>query len=177
MDSAQPMAAADAARLPSPSPARPDFAPGPPWLAPGDFMFELHPRLAQDCVPLGRFLLSRLLLMNERRYPWFILVPEVAGVSEIHELSGPDQAQLMAESSALSRVLAAAFRADKMNIAAIGNLVPQLHLHHVVRYRDDAAWPLPVWGRFQPSPYDESGLAVVRDRLLGMNPSGFIADP
>ena len=131
-------------------------------------MFELHPRLAQDCLPLGRFPLCRLLLMNERRYPWFILVPELADIGEIYQLPLADQNRLIQESSALAQSLAATFSPDKLNIAAIGNLVPQLHVHHVVRYRHDAAWPAPVWGRFEPEPYDGAGLAAVRDQVLRM---------
>jgi diadenosine tetraphosphate (Ap4A) HIT family hydrolase len=127
--------------------------------------FELHPRLRQDCLTLGRFPLCRLLLMNEARYPWCILVPERAGIREIFELSTEDRIRLVEESSRLARVLATVFAADKMNIAAIGNLVPQLHLHHVVRYRDDPAWPAPVWGRFDPMPYERERLAEVLAKL------------
>jgi diadenosine tetraphosphate (Ap4A) HIT family hydrolase len=130
-------------------------------------MFELHPRLAQDGLPLGRFPLCRLLLMNESRYPWFILVPERPTVSEIYQLPEADRIQLLRESCALSEVLAELFRADKLNVAAIGNRVPQLHVHHVVRYRNDPAWPAPVWGRFEPLPYTEAALADIRAKLGG----------
>jgi diadenosine tetraphosphate (Ap4A) HIT family hydrolase len=109
------------------------------------------------------------LLMNENRYPWFILVPEREELSEIYQLTDEDQVQLMRESSHLSRTLSELFRADKMNIAAIGNLVPQLHLHHVVRYRDDPAWPGPIWGRFDPLPYDTLAIMEIR-RKLGAAP-------
>lgn len=128
-------------------------------------MFELHPRLSQDCVQLGRFPLCRLLLMNESRYPWFILVPERKNVSEIYQLTDDDQVQLTRESSHFSRTVAELFRADKMNIAAIGNLVPQLHVHHVARHRDDSAWPGPVWGRYDPQPYHERELTGIRQKL------------
>ncbi len=127
--------------------------------------FELHPRLRQDCLEMGRFALCRLLLMNERRYPWFILVPQRAAVSEIYQLSDSDQARLVSESSRLARALAEEFAADKLNIAAIGNLVPQLHVHHIVRYRDDAAWPAPVWGKFDPEPYATDELDQLKVRL------------
>jgi diadenosine tetraphosphate (Ap4A) HIT family hydrolase len=130
-------------------------------------MFELHPRLAQDGLPLGRFPLCRLLLMNESRYPWFILVPERPTVSEIYQLPEADRIQLLRESCALSEVLAELFRADKLNVAAIGNRVPQLHVHHVVRYRNDPAWPAPVWGRFEPLSYTEAALADIRAKLGG----------
>ena len=107
--------------------------------------------------------------MNESRYPWLILVPEREGINEIYQLNEADQILLLQESSLLARGLAEAFAADKLNIAAIGNLVPQLHVHHVVRYRDDPAWPAPVWGRFPPLPYDEVKLtkvvALIKSRL------------
>lgn len=127
--------------------------------------FELHPRLALDCMELGRFQLCRLLLMNERRYPWFVLVPQRVGVTEIFQLSEADQQQLMFESSFLARTLTAEFGADKLNVAAIGNLVPQLHVHHVVRYREDPAWPGVVWGRFAPEPYALDALSQLKLRL------------
>lgn len=101
--------------------------------------------------------------MNESRYPWFILVPERENIVEIHQLTDEDQVQLIRESSHFAGVLAELFRADKMNIAAIGNLVPQLHLHHVVRYRNDPAWPGPIWGRFDPKPYDERAVIDVKE--------------
>jgi len=128
-------------------------------------MFELHPLLQRDCLEIGRFGLCLLLLMNESRYPWFILVPERSGVSEIYQLPEAEQVQLIRESSSLARSLAQDFHADKINIAAIGNLVPQLHIHHVVRYRNDAAWPATVWGRFDPEPYDQAGLDSVKAKL------------
>lgn len=113
----------------------------------------LHPRLAQDCLRLGAFPLSELLLMNDARFPWFILVPRRDQIREIFELDDPDQAQLLRESSLLSRAMAGALSPDKLNVAAIGNVVPQLHLHHVARFHDDAAWPAPVWGRGEAEPY------------------------
>ena len=132
-------------------------------------MFELHPQLQLDCLEIGRFRLCRLLLMNESRYPWLILVPEREGLTEIYQLNEADQILLLQESSLLARGMAEAFAADKLNIAAIGNLVPQLHVHHVVRHRDDPAWPAPVWGRFPPLPYDEVKLtevvALIKSRL------------
>lgn len=127
--------------------------------------FELHPRLAADGISLGRFPLCRVLLMNESRYPWLVLVPERPDISEIHELSEADQWQLIRESSNLGAHLKRVLAADKQNVAAIGNLVPQLHVHHVARYRDDPAWPAPVWGRFTPLPYTREALEPLLDRL------------
>lgn len=109
-------------------------------------MFTLHSQLAADTFEIGNFPLSVLLLMNDANYPWFILVPRRADIREIYQLDGKDQQQLLWESSALAEGLSAQFQADKLNIAALGNMVPQLHLHHIVRYRTDPAWPAPVWG-------------------------------
>lgn len=121
--------------------------------------FQLHPRLQQDCIILGSFELSLLLLMNDNHYPWFILVPQRADVSEIYQLNDADRQLLQTESCLLAETLATVYQADKMNIAAIGNLVPQLHLHHVVRYQTDAAWPAPIWGKFSPEPYSDEQIA------------------
>lgn len=110
-------------------------------------MFKLDEQLAYDCVVLGDFELCTLLLMNDVQYPWFILVPRREDITEIFQLSAADRAQLIAESCLLAEVLKDAFAAEKMNIAALGNVVSQLHVHHVVRYRTDVAWPAPVWGK------------------------------
>lgn len=140
-------------------------------------MFELHPRLQQDCIVLGGFPLCRLLLMNDCRYPWFILTPERAGLTEIYQLPVEDQQQLLWESSYLAQTLAGAFAADKMNIASIGNIVPQLHLHHVVRYKNDIAWPAPVWGFAPGITYDEAGLATLKARVMPVLGAPFISAP
>lgn len=116
-------------------------------------MFTLDPQLARDTLPIGDLPLCRLLLMNDATYPWFILVPRRADIREIYQLAAVDQQQLLAESSQLARLLAEQFFADKLNIAALGNLVPQLHVHHLVRYRTDPAWPKPVWGLLPAKPY------------------------
>ena len=121
--------------------------------------FRLHERLQQDCISIGRFDLCHILMMNDSRYPWFILVPEKAGISEIYQLSKAERHLLTEESSYLAENLATLYNADKMNIAAIGNLVPQLHIHHVVRYQADKAWPAPVWGKFAAVPYTQQELA------------------
>lgn len=128
-------------------------------------MAELHPQLQKDCLLIGRFALCRLLLMRDANYPWFILVPDREGIAEIFELSEEDQGQLLRESSQLAAILAERFHADKLNIAALGNLVPQLHIHHVVRYREDAAWPAPVWGRVPVRPYTPEALSAVLETL------------
>jgi diadenosine tetraphosphate (Ap4A) HIT family hydrolase len=128
-------------------------------------IFGLHPQLDNDCIPLGRLSLCRLLLMNESRYPWLILVPERPGITEVFELNEVDQLELIRESCLMASHLKRVFAADKMNVASIGNLVPQLHLHHVARYRTDAAWPAPVWGRFAPVPYAPEGLKACLEKM------------
>ena len=132
-------------------------------------MFALHPQLQADCIPLGRFPLCQLLLLNDANYPWFILVPEREDIREIYQLSLEDQMQLMRESSHLSQQLADRFKADKMNIAALGNVVPQLHLHHIVRYRHDPAWPAPVWGKVPPQPYGAAAVVALKQTLVDLS--------
>ena len=101
------------------------------------------------------------MLVLDANYPWFILVPDRENITEIHQLDEADQQQLMRESVLLSRALEKAFSPDKLNIAALGNLVPQCHIHHIVRYRTDVAWPAPVWGRVPVKPYTEEELTTV----------------
>ena len=115
--------------------------------------FELHPQLAADTLLVGNLPLCRVLLMNESRYPWLILVPQRADTTEIHQLAAADRTQLWEESDLVSRQLMQLFKADKLNIAALGNVVPQLHLHHIARFKIDAAWPAPIWGKFKPEAY------------------------
>ncbi len=125
--------------------------------------FTLHPQLAQDTIALGRFKLCHLRLMNECHYPWFILIPEGDNLLEIHQLNSNDRRQFIDESCYLAKHLQQHFIADKINIAAIGNQVPQLHIHHVVRFQTDRAWPHPVWSRFEPEPYSDSALIPILD--------------
>ena len=135
--------------------------------------FSLHERLAADCFVLGDFPLCRLLLMNDANYPWFILVPRRAGAREIYLLDEADQRRLWAESAQLSRAIMAAYAGEKLNVAALGNQVPQLHLHHVVRYAGDAAWPDPVWGKVPAAPYGERPRAERVAQLRAQGLPGF----
>jgi diadenosine tetraphosphate (Ap4A) HIT family hydrolase len=121
--------------------------------------FPLDPRLAGDTHPIGELALSRLLLMDDARYPWLILVPRIAGARELFDLDGRDRATLLAELDAVGRAIETLLRPDKFNIAALGNVVPQLHVHVVARYSADAAWPLPVWGIGERMPYEGAALA------------------
>lgn len=128
--------------------------------------FTLHPTLKKDCIELGRLQLCRVLLMNDSQFPWLILVPERDNITEIHQLAADDQQQLIRESSYIAEQLAILFHADKMNIAALGNMVPQLHLHHVIRYKSDKAWPAPIWGKFDALAYTEKELETMLGKLL-----------
>ena len=118
--------------------------------------FQLHTQLQQDCIFIGRFELCQLLMMNDSQYPWFILVPEIANLTELYQLTPAQRSLLMEESCFLAENLASLFQADKMNVANIGNMVAQLHIHHIVRYRSDHAWPAPVWGKFAAVPYNQA---------------------
>lgn len=128
-------------------------------------MFELHSRLATDSYYLGDFTLSALLLSRDANYPWFILVPRREDISEIYQLDDGDRRQLLGESCLLSRHLQQQFVADKLNVAALGNVVPQLHLHHIVRYHSDTAWPAPIWGVAPAKVYEPEQLQVVQAKV------------
>lgn len=129
-------------------------------------MFELHPQLAADCVVLGDFPLSRVLLNRDSNYPWFILVPRRVGLTEIYQLPAAERGQLLEESCRLGELLMAVFGGDKLNVAALGNMVPQLHVHHIVRRIGDAAWPGPVWGAVPMRAYGEDALNEMLGKLL-----------
>ena len=128
--------------------------------------FKLDPRLDQDTHLITKLGLSRILLMNDRRFPWVILVPERAGVQEIHDLSIEDRAILMEEITLISKILNVMFKPDKMNVGALGNIVPQLHIHVIARTSKDAAWPGPVWGCGKAEPYDAQALSDFKNRLM-----------
>lgn len=127
--------------------------------------FHLHPRLKKDCITIGRLGLCQLLMMDDSQYPWFILVPEKGDIREIYQLGKLERQILTEESSYLAENLAVLYKADKMNIAAIGNLVPQLHIHHIVRYETDKAWPAPIWGKFEAIPYTQQQIAETIARV------------
>lgn len=125
-------------------------------------MSDLHPQLAKDCITLGRWPLCHLLLMNDCQFPWFILVPARTEIREIFELQAGDRRQLLDESCLLSEFLMEAYAGDKLNVAALGNQVPQLHLHHIVRYATDTAWPAPVWGKQPAEMYSSEAIVEIR---------------
>lgn len=124
----------------------------------------IHEQLMTDCLLLGQMELCHVLLMNDSQYPWFILVPDREGITEIYQLDKHDQQQLMTESSYLGECVMREFKGDKLNVAALGNVVPQLHVHHVVRYVQDRVWPAPVWGKHPAVPYDNETLQTTIDR-------------
>ena len=131
--------------------------------------FELDSRLDADCLYLSDWPLCRVLRMNDRAYPWLVLVPRRAGVREIIDLETADQQALLGEIARASWVLRKALKPEKLNVAALGNVVPQLHVHVIARFVDDPAWPRPIWGaqplaRFSP---DEAEVEVIqwRERL------------
>lgn len=136
-------------------------------------MFVLDSRLQQDSLVLGDFPLSRLLLSKDANYPWFILVPRRADVSELFQLDLADQQQLWKETTLLAEALKGEFLADKMNVATLGNVVSQLHMHVVVRHRGDAAWPAPVWGKVPALDYAPEQVDAIRQRLRGLALEGF----
>ena len=130
--------------------------------------FELDPRLAADTVVVGETPLCRVLLMNDARYPWLILVPRRGDVTEPFGLSEADQAQLWQESMRLGEAMKAHFAADKLNIAALGNQVAQLHVHHIARFHSDDAWPGPVWGIGSAVQYGDAALDALIGELRSM---------
>jgi len=127
--------------------------------------WHLHPQLAEDTHPLAQLALSELRLMDDANHPWLILVPRVAGAVELLDLDHDQQAQLMREIDGIGRLLQRAFKPDKLNVAALGNVVPQLHVHVIARYRDDIAWPRPVWGTATAQPYSPEALVERVERL------------
>ncbi|MDK1287136.1 HIT domain-containing protein [Pseudoalteromonas umbrosa] len=127
--------------------------------------FELAPELQRDCIELAQWPLSTVLLMNDSQYPWFILVPKVDGAREIIDLNEQQQQQFWQESKQLSELLMAVFTPEKLNVAALGNMVPQLHIHHIARFTHDVAWPKPVWGLHPAIPYTDEQLIGLKKAL------------
>jgi diadenosine tetraphosphate (Ap4A) HIT family hydrolase len=127
--------------------------------------FTLHPRLEKDTASVGDLPLSRVLVMNDANFPWLVLVPRRTNVGEIIDLADHEQATLMIEIGCVATALKALTGCDKLNIAAIGNIVPQLHVHVVARRRGDVAWPKPVWGNSPPLDYDPRALAGFIERI------------
>jgi diadenosine tetraphosphate (Ap4A) HIT family hydrolase len=130
--------------------------------------FSLHPQLASDSIFMRDLALSQLRLNNQKNVPWLVLVPRRADIREIYELSPVDRAQLTEEIAQASKALVELYAPDKINVGALGNIVPQLHIHVIARFKSDAAWPNPVWGRVTPEPYPAEAIEVIKTKLNGL---------
>ncbi len=128
-------------------------------------MFKLDDRLGQDTFRIADLELSTLLLMNDSTVPWLILVPKRPGITEIHQIAHQDRLLLIEETALVSKMLEDEFRPDKINVAALGNIVSQLHIHVIARYRGDRAWPGPVWGARGAAAYSEEAARDVVERI------------
>lgn len=115
--------------------------------------FSLHPQLAADSLPITQLTLCDIRLINDARYPWVLAIPRIEGASDWQDLDDADAAQMHSEVLAVARALKTLTQARKMNIASLGNMVPQLHVHIVARFENDAAWPGPIWGVGAAEPY------------------------
>ena len=127
--------------------------------------WSLHPQLAADTAAVGDLFLSRVLVINDANYPWLLLVPRRADVSEIIDLAPDEQLLLMSEVARVGTVVKSLTRCDKLNVAALGNVVPQLHVHVIARFGRDPAWPRPVWNALPPRPYEARALEGFVERL------------
>ncbi len=131
-------------------------------------MFELDPRLAADTVELARWPLCRVLLMNDANYPWLILVPAKPDLRDIDQLGESDRHVLIDEIARASGILRRIVNPHKLNVAALGNQVAQLHVHVIARFTTDPAWPRPVWGVVPAKRYDDAALAAFRTRFVAL---------
>lgn len=122
--------------------------------------FVLHPQLEKDSEWVTDLVLCSVRLINDANYPWLILVPQVADISDVIDLSDTQQQTLWQESAMVSQTLRHLFTPDKLNVAALGNMVSQLHLHHIVRYQNDVSWPKPIWGQVPSKAYSDKQLAI-----------------
>lgn len=130
--------------------------------------FQLDERLQRDTLVVGDWPLCRVLLMNDSQYPWLILVPRRINLCELFQLSELDALQCLKESNGLAAFMSRHFKADKMNVANLGNVVAQLHIHHIARFRGDAAWPGPVWGKFPAQAYTPSALDALMAEMQSL---------
>ena len=135
--------------------------------------FELHPQLAKDTTVIGHFPLCIALLIKDNAVPWVILVPQRENLKELHHLPMEEQQQFLLESQAVNQALESLFTPDKLNLGALGNMVPQLHIHHIARFKGDIAWPGPVWGNTKGDQRTENEQADLVSRLQ----EAFASDP
>lgn len=137
--------------------------------------FNLHPDLSRDGIYLGSFSLCQLLLINDSAYPWFVLVPQRENIRDTIDLTQADYEMLWSESRALSTAIMNLFEGEKLNVAALGNITPQLHLHHVVRLAADAAWPGPIWGVQPMQAYSDQQIEEIKLQFASVAINGFTA--
>ena len=131
-------------------------------------MFKLDEQLQKDTVKIASFALCEVLLAKDANYPWLILVPRRENLAELHQLEAADLAAFWEESAFVSRHLEVHFQAHKLNVAALGNVVSQLHVHHIVRYHTDPAWPKPIWGVLPSKSYSDDELEVTVNSLRAL---------
>ncbi len=127
--------------------------------------FILHPQLEKDSIFVRDLSLSQLRLNNQKTLPWLVLVPRRADIRDLHQLDAEDRAQLMEEIAQASKALEELYAPDKINVGALGNIVAQLHLHVIARFKNDPAWPAPVWGRLTPETYAPEAIEVIKNKL------------
>jgi len=132
--------------------------------------FNLASQLETDSHILGNLPLCRLLLMDDQQFPWFVLVPQRANITEIYQLDQADQQQFWLESTALSQAIMTYYCGDKLNVAALGNIVSQLHLHHIVRYKTDLCWPAPIWGKLPMIRYESQKVTEIGLKMAELLP-------
>ncbi len=137
--------------------------------------FKLHADLARDGILLGSFSLCQVLLINDSAYPWFVLVPRRENIRDAIDLSLEDYEALSAESRTFSVAIKKIFNGEKLNIAALGNVTPQLHVHHVVRFSSDAAWPGPIWGKQPLTPYGQGAIRSIGKKIVEAQMVGFVS--
>lgn len=131
-------------------------------------MFNLDPKLQQDCFFVQDLKISRLLLMNDSNYKWLILVPRIQNLVEITDLKLEQQIELLQEINLLSKILKVNFKADKLNIANLGNVVSQLHIHIIARFKNDVTFPQPIWGNKPSKPYDKEQAVALIDEIKNL---------
>ncbi|HEU0117771.1 MAG TPA: HIT family protein [Alphaproteobacteria bacterium] len=127
--------------------------------------FSLHPQLETDSIFVRDLPLCQLRLQNQKTIPWLVLVPRLHDMREIYQLGVSDRATLMEEITEASRALESLYAPDKINVGALGNIVPQLHVHVIARFKTDAAWPAPVWGRVPAETYPTDAIDVIIEKL------------
>lgn len=128
-------------------------------------MFTLDPTLEKDTVEITRLDMCRVLLMRDKTYPWLILVPAIPDLRDLDDLNEVERTTVMAEVDRVSKVMKSQFSPYKMNVAALGNVVEQLHIHVIARFQGDPAWPAPVWGAHPPVDYDDTDRLNLIDKL------------